>query len=50
MKMHFIINGFEESASYFIRTGSFTWEQIKDMAESGKIYHVNGNSFCIELR
>ena len=49
MKMHFIINGFEESASYFIRTGSFTWEQIKDMAENGKVYQVDVNSYSIEL-
>ena len=50
MKMHFIINGFEESPSYFLRTGHFTWEQVKEMAENGKVFKIDGNSYSIELR
>lgn len=49
MKMHFIINGFEEGASRFLSYG-FTWEQIKDMAENGTVIKRDGNTFCIELR
>ena len=49
MKMHFIINGFEEGASHFFDLGHFTWEEIKDMAENGKVIVRNGNRFRIEL-